>query len=296
MVITNKIRKICNYLIPPIFSLFYHKMRRVELCESPLQTPTKKTKRLIIIGNGPSLTQSLEKYKSNILESDRMAANYFAASDYYLDVKPNYYVFADPMFFKDESEIGPAIHRLLDIIILKTNWPIMMIVPICANMSYFVQSLKKNTNITLNFFNSTNQDIRGMSKFDAWDKNFLSPPCINVLNVSVYLSIFWRYAEVFLIGADTSFISNLRVDQTNNKLYSIEEHFYSNTDVYKDDSYLDKTERRYIPEHLHEELGCIKECLYNYVELSQYAISRGVNVYNASEYSWIDAFERKKLC
>lgn len=43
-----------------------------------------------------------------------------------------------------------------------------------------------------------------------------------------------------------------------------------------------------------EELACQSKTFKNYSELNNYAKYAGVKVYNASEYSLIDAFERKK--
>ena len=99
-----------------------------------------------------------------------------------------------------------------------------------------------------------------------------------------------RYKEIYLIGADTTWIELLHVDQNTNDVYTIDTHFYGKKKMplYKDSA-------GKIPVKLHEELYFNLNALKLYWELKDYADYAGVRVYNASEYSLIDAFERRKL-
>ena len=127
------------------------------------------------------------------------------------------------------------------------------------------------------------------SKFKAWDENLIAPPNQTVLNTCVWLGVFLRYKEIFLIGADSTFMQDIRVDQETNLLYLIDSHFYGEIKrpIYTD---ADGT----IPQKLHVELNSISVMLSNYWDLKYYADYAGVKIYNASKYSLIDAYERRK--
>ena len=89
-------------------------------------------------------------------------------------------------------------------------------------------------------------------------------------------------------------MADLHVDQETNIVYSIDTHFYSNDQLPVDD-YDKKNHRRTFGTKLHEEYFTAGIALRDYWAMREYADWKGVKVYNASEYSWIDAFERKKL-
>jgi hypothetical protein len=74
-----------------------------------------------------------------------------------------------------------------------------------------------------------------------------------------------------------------------NMLYTEDTHFYG---VIKKPLYADVNGK--IPEKMHKELRSISNAFYLYWQLKRYADSVGVSVFNASEYSLIDAFPRKK--
>ena len=81
----------------------------------------------------------------------------------------------------------------------------------------------------------------------------------------------------------------MHVDQETNELYTIDSHFYGEKKVVL---YADNEGK--VPQKLHDELNCISRALSAYWDLKGYADYAGVKVFNASKYSLIDAFERKK--
>ncbi len=287
--------------IPPIFLILRNKLSKIYLSKSHTIISTineieKKSEKLVILGNGPSLKDSIEKYRDEVIQNDCIAVNSFCTTEYYDVIKPNSYLFADPAFFcnpENESDrLKQQIVSTIDALVNKTKWSLNLIIPSSAINSYFVSRLSVNTNIRCFYYNEKNlkNSFDNNSKFQLWDKNFIAPPAQNVLNCAVYMGIFKRYKEIYLLGADTSFIELLHVDQSDNRVYTIDSHFYGTKKVYL---YWDVAETR--PEKLHENLDTISLCLKYYWELEEYAKYAGVKVYNASEYSLIDAFERKKL-
>ena len=99
-----------------------------------------------------------------------------------------------------------------------------------------------------------------------------------------------NYSNIYIFGADTTWIEKIKVDQETNNIYTIDKHFYGETKrlLYKD------TEWK-IPIKLHEELRSIAIALENYWELKEYSLYNNVKIFNASEYSLIDAFDRRKI-
>jgi hypothetical protein len=297
----KKIKDIVLLIIPPIIIILrdkYLNLKKASESEAILSTldNIKKTNdKLIVIGNGPSLNDSLKIQKNDILKFDSIVVNQFCRSDYYCELKPKYYLIADPAYF---CTIDALSNRLKDVvcgfieaIVSKTTWDINLIVPSYAEGSDFLKAMQENSFIHIYFYNTNNVVCPHSSqeKHEAWHKNLIAPPAQTCLNTCVWLGIYLRYKNVYLIGADTNWIEQLHVDQETNEVYTIDSHFYGDKKVtlYADD-------KGTIPQKLHDELNCISTALVQYWELKYYADYAGVKVYNASKYSLIDAYERKK--
>ena len=297
-----KLKEIIKLFMPPIIIRLYDKIhtyiiRNQKKSEftSTITDMKKESDILVVIGNGPSLNESMKRFKDRIIKYDCIVVNNFCDTDYYQQLQPKLYLLADPAFFgmidSYEPSLKERVNRFIAKIIEKTKWDVSLIVPSLAIGSESINKIKKNPFIHPYFYNykdlvKYNED----NKFDFWDQNLISVPAQTCLNTCVWLGIFLRYSEIYVIGADTSWIELLHVDQDTNEVYTIDSHFYGKRKMplYKD------TEGK-IPVKLHEELNSISNALRSYWDLKAYADYAGVKVYNASEYSLIDAFERKKI-
>lgn len=290
-----KTKEFIQLFVPPIY---YKVKRRLFLKKNqevhPLVMREHNGERMVVIGNGPSLNKSIELYEQQIKESDIIMVNFAAMTDLFLKLRPSVYLLVDPGWFNPTEKLQTIVESCIDAIVCKTVWPMTIVMPNRAKESHAVQRFKENANLRILFYEDGWQLPKGMSKFEAWDKNIIGPPAQTVLNTAVWLSIYWGYKETYLIGADTSWHTELKMDQETNELYTIDTHFYDNKRVYQE-AYDEKQNRRPIGTKLHEELFAEATALQEYCELREYADWKGVKVYNASEYSWIDAFERKKL-
>lgn len=294
------IKSIIKLFIPPILfqiksKLLLHKKRIKNSYISTIDKIEKNSNTLIVIGNGSSLQETFEKNKEKIKSCDSIVVNHFCETKYYKELQPKYYLLADPAFFGNIDSyaewLQEKIRKFIVSIVNNTTWNLNLIVPSSAFGSDFVEKCKENKYIQLYYYNSFDTcNYDDTKKFCLWDKNLLSVPAQTCLNTSLWLGIFLRYKEIYLIGADTTWIELLHVDQVTNEVYTIDSHFYGQKkrNLYKD------IEAK-IPVKLHEELDSISNALKNYWELKDYAEYAAVKVYNASEYSLIDAFERKKL-
>lgn len=289
------IKELVELFIPPIFVKLWRRLFFTKPVGglSTICNITRNRENLIVIGNGPSLLDSLNEL--NLGDKECVAVNHFCETDYFVAVKPKYYLIADPAYWGDIDDyadwLKTKILRFIDFFVNKTTWDINLIVPSVAMGSEFLNRIKENRFIHVFFYNTTNvvSPTSLQEKYEAWDKNLISPPAQTCLNTCVWLGIFLRYKKIYLIGADTTWIELLHVDQETNEVYTIDSHFYGKKKV---PLYADVEGK--IPQKLHDELNCISGALSQYWELKKYADYAGVKVYNASKYSLIDAYERKK--
>ena len=291
-----KIVKLIQLFVPPIYYKVKSKlMPSKKPVVHPLPSLEDKGERFVIIGNGPSLNRSIELYGDKIKQMDCLMVNHSAATDMFDFIRPKYYLLVDPAWVDpDKSNHRDAIRKTIETIIMKTTWPMTIILPLKAKNGYATNSFSQNPNLHILFYEDGNKIPKNVSLMEALDQNLISPPGQTVLNTAVWLGIYWGYKETYLIGADTSFVADLHVDQETNIVYSIDTHFYSSKEVVLDD-FDEKNHQRTFGTKLHEEYFSAGIALQDYWNMKEYADWKGVKVYNASEYSWIDAFERKKL-
>ena len=251
---------------------------------------------LIIIGNGPSLKTSLEKDLNTLKKCPCLVVNQFAVSDFFTIIKPTYYCLADPAYFLDENLISQEIqkqrYKLIEALLM-VNWPMNLILPISSYKSTFVKKCKDNKFIDIIYYNNKGNGERLPQctfKFWLWNNNLLAPLAMTVLNVALVFAIKNRIQHVYIIGADTSWHETYEVDQMNNKLFTRDEHFYGTK---RFQVFEDAAKRK--PSTLYKELHNSYKVLKYYWELKFYAQNNKVNIFNASAYSCIDAFERQDL-
>lgn len=283
---------------PPIIMQRLERIRnkRLKFPPSPIPMFPDKADKMILIGNGPSLNKSVELYKDEVIRSDRLAVNFFALSELYEVLRPNYYLFVDPAFFDIPDNQHDTIQRLIDVLVRKTSWRMRLCAPLGVENTPLVNALKKNPNIEFVYYFGGERNIGELSIYEAWDRNLVCPPNRNSLNVGLYLALYWGYAETFFIGLDMSSLEDIRIDQTTNELFSIDTHFYNNKQVYSDKKLFDNNRGRIRSDwKLHEYIYTFGKMFENFYDLSLYAQYKGLKVYNASEYSWVNCFDRKKL-
>jgi len=250
---------------------------------------------LVILGNGPSLKNSLAGYPRFFSSRHLMAVNQFVLSEEYVVLKPNYYVLLDIGYFTDKTipRVREIAEKLIDAFIRKTDWPLTLLFPHEARGSKMVQRLTESGKpFDFIFFNRTNVD--GLRAFRHWSyrNNLGMPKPQNVLVGCLMLGILMKYPLVYVVGADHTWLENIRIGK-DNSLISIEKHFYDK----------DQTGKPTVKEHpetlkktrLHDYLYDLVRTFSSYHLIRDFSESSGTLVINASEVSYIDAFERKDL-
>lgn len=251
------------------------------------------TDKCYILGNGPSLKLTLKENLDLIKNTDNFAVNAFWKSKYYDQIQPKYYIIISTNYWaKGKIDANEEIRsQTFEAIAQKTNWRMTLIVPFVAKKHYeWKKIIGVNENITIKYVNIT--PIEGFSSFINWalKANLGLPRPHNVLIPAIKVAIDLSYQEIVVLGADHSWLKDIYVG-VDNKVYLSQKHFYDNNPT--PEVMYDGTSNRV--RTLSEMLMKFVHSFRSYFVLKTYADSKGINVYNATPESFIDAFERKLL-
>lgn len=263
----------------------------------------KENPSVIILGNGPSLNSFLENNTAMLSNRDSICVNYFSRTEEYQKIKPFIYYITSPEYFVGDQKQGYSDSRkeTLQAIADKTEWPMYLVVPALAKKrKAWRLKIEMNKNIKIVYANNTPIDGFKWFRHFAFKANLGMPRPHNVLIGCIWLSININYKEVFLVGADHSWIPELRVDQ-NNQVMVLQSHFYDKQVTNQTNNVnkpvlkpmfaggTDKARR------LHEVLEKFYYSFKSYWILKEFAESQKTKIYNGTEGSFIDAFEKINL-
>jgi len=247
------------------------------------------SKSCAILGNGPSLKTDIDRLASRTDDFDFFSVNHFADSEHYEAIRPVYYIFVDPYFWRKDAHQDFIRKRTVTFanIVNKTTWPITIFIPSNADAIVF-DTLRSNKNIRLRRY--LNNQLRGAhSDFSArlLLTGVFSPFAINVLIHAIFVTIRLGYKKIVVFGADTSWYKDFFVDQKNNRVSMRFSHFYGeeHRDVFHDCT-------RSSHSTMDFEMWKIYETFTWYRIMSRYGLLRGVSVLNGSNTSDIDVFLR----
>ncbi len=249
-----------------------------------------------ILGNGPSLTESLREHGDFLRSTETVAVNNFASSSAYVQMRPQNYVLLDPAFFQYHAEHKGERHdvrQTLEAMRSQTEWPMFLYVPYQARRSYFIEQLRQdNPLITPVFFNYT--VVRGFRWLRHWlyRTGLGMPQSQNVLVASLCLMLNRRFETIYLFGADHSWHEEIRLGEAN-ELLMRQPHFYDNPKDVPLIPVYDVVKNEY--SRMSAQFLSLHKAFYGYEVLREYAHSLGVRVLNASAKSYVDAFPRVKL-
>jgi hypothetical protein len=258
-----------------------------------LPTPPKSSTKCNILANGPSLTESINRFKDYILKRTNFAVNYFAFSSFYCEIKPSYYVLIAPEFWMAEppsrrhKENREALFRTLS---QQTNWEMNLFIPFEASKSKLIQKLLNNHKFIRIFcFNSSPVEGFRFFRHLAFKHKLGMPRPHNVLIPSIYLAVTMGFKEIYLFGADHSWHEEIKINDTN-KVTVNHQHFYDKGELRLPMYKLDGQEY-----YMHDILRKLYLAFKGYFILKDYAEYLGAKIYNASVRSYIDAFEKIKI-
>lgn len=241
---------------------------------------------IVILGNGPSLRNTIDTQLDRLQRHTLMAVNFAANAPDFFTLRPGQYTLADPHFFEG-IDSDPNVARLWESI-ASADWPMTLHVPWKYAAAAWRQ-LKGHPHVTVKVFNLTPLEgsaavLRPLIK-GGWGmprpRNVLIPAIMNAMREG--------YGTIYLAGADHSWIHDLYVDDEN-FVVAVQQHFYpSNEDERK------RLRAAYTGVHLHEVLGSLAVALKSYWDIKEYARPQGVTIVNVTPGSLIDAFDRGTL-
>ena len=238
---------------------------------------------LIIMGNGPSLNDTIAKYGDLLRQSNTLAVNFAANAPQFWDLKPRFYVLADPHFFCAKDNVNVV--KLYDSL-ARVDWAMTLFVPFDAKKYKFKI---ENDNIKVEYFN-----FIAVEGFD-WVENWAystgrgMPRPRNVLIPSIMVALKMGWQNIYIAGADHSWTKTLSVNE-NNEVISIQPHFYK-----EDENEEKRIKVDYLKYPLHQIINSFYIAFKAYHNIKRYAMHKGVSIYNVTPESFIDAFPRADL-
>lgn len=246
----------------------------------------KGSRDIIILGNGPSLNDTIARHSSLLASKPTVAVNFMASSPIYNAIRPDFYVLADPLFFKSpELENVAQLWNALS----KTDFPMTLLVPVKWRRQARRLLGRSAPKVKVEGFN-----FIGLSGFFAFEKSVYNrrrgmPRPRNVLIPAIMNAIWAGYKDIYVVGADHSWLETLRVSDQNH-VVSVQPHFYADSE-----KELKRSETEYKNIRLHQLLESFAIAFRSYHILNRYALATGVRIYNSTPKSYIDAFERRPL-
>lgn len=258
------------------------------LSKRPSPAAGKKDESLIVMGNGPSLRETIANHSDILKKSKTLAVNFAANADSYFDLQPDIYVLADPHFFKTESNgksSDPNVERLWDNI-GATNWDMTLYIPCKAKIP---EPILDNKHITIKRYNLTPGE--GDPRLVHWlyRKGLAMPRPRNVLIASIMIALREGYRDISIVGADHSWSRDLWVDDKN-RVISVQKHFYKDND-----KEFERVAQEYAGYHLHDIMNSLTIAFRSYHQIKAYADKIGAKITNCTPGSFIDAFPRAQL-
>lgn len=258
------------------------------LSRRPSPAGKPKDKRLIIMGNGPSLRETIANHSEILKTANTLAVNFAANADTYRELQPNIYVLADPHFFRtgaDGKSTDPNVVMLWDNI-AATDWPLTLYVPCKAKLP---EAILVNNSITVKRYNLTPGE--GLSGLVHWlyRKGLAMPRPRNVLIASIMIALREGYSDIYIVGADHTWSRDLWVDDKN-RVISVQKHFYKDND-----KEFERVAQEYAGYHLHDILNSLTIAFRSYHQIAVYAKKIGARITNCTPGSFIDAFPRSVL-
>jgi len=251
-----------------------------------------KKKKTIIIVNGPSLKKDIKKILLKKNKFDFYAVNYFATTKIFKLIKPNYYAFADPIFWrKDINKNFKNDNSKLFKILSKVNWNMHLICP-SIGVEEVSERLNKNKYIKVIALKSNFHHFKN-EKFNIFGlmNGVITPAFNNVLIVALWHALQRKVPYIEFYGADFSAFKELSVNQHTNELTSSFTHYYKNTKAQANAVQKVPGKKR---KKIHIRLFQIWNSFNQMYLLSIIAKKLKIKIINCSSNSYLDSFERPK--
>lgn len=240
---------------------------------------------IIIMGNGPSLRDTLTSHSEVLKRHRLMAVNFAANTPEFTLLKPCDYVLADPHFFEGQ-QTDENVKRLWENI-ARADWPIQLHVPV--KYAGMARRLLSNSHVHIATFSMIpTAGLVSVARCAMKHRQGMPRPR-NVMIPAIMQAIHSGYKNVVLVGADHTWTRTLCVDE-NNCVVNFQTHFYADSK-----SERSRQAKCHTTVHLHNILESMAIAFRSYHEVADYAHHCNTIIYNATTDTFIDAFPRRSL-
>jgi len=254
----------------------------------PSKSEGRKNERIIIMGNGPSLNETIAAHREILKKSKNLAVNFAALTPEFCELKPSLYVLADAGFFTPDNEGKPAHPKIPELWkhLSAVDWKMALYIPCKAKIPGFIE---KNANIEIKRYNLTPAEGLLTPVHWLYRRGLAMPRPRNVLIASIMIALREGYRDIYIVGADHTWSRELWVDDENHVI-SVQRHFYK-----ENDKEFERVKKQYEGYHLHDILNSLTIAFRSYHQIAEYAETIGARIINATPGSFIDAFPRGNL-
>ncbi len=240
---------------------------------------------IVVMGNGPSLAQTIAEYGETLASMPTMAVNFAAIAPEFTRLRPGYYIMVDPLFFapSDQPNMVRLRRALADV-----DWDMTLIVP-RGKAAKLDPAITANPHIHPVSINAVGLEGWQWLTHWAYSHRLGMPRPRNVLIPAIMAAAWLGYDTIYVAGADHSWMRTIAVDDHNNVI-SVQPHFYK--DDASEQKRVDTTYRGY---RLHDIVHSFYVAFRSYHLLQAWARRRHIDIFNVTPGSYIDAFDRKNL-
>ena len=247
-------------------------------------------RKIIIMGNGPSLNKDLDSIIKQREECKLYSVNNFPLTKEFFKLRPNIYVFSDPMYWSQNVNNKVATtNELLYKSLNKVNWPLTIVCP--SHGSSYVQNLTRNNNqIKIESVTPRYVQLHSMKlTILALQNNLITPNFVDVAILAIWHALHQPTDNIDLYGLDGTSFNEFDVDQLTNQVVKRGAHFYNyNENKLPEPKKYPKQESKKLYERFYQ----VWLKFTNFHHLSILATSWGKKIRNLSSYSVIDSFDR----
>lgn len=234
----------------------------------------------LVLGNGPSIRDSINEITRQSFNTDIMALNFFCLSKEFFDIKPNHYCICDPRIFNSHEGFDLIPDKLEGFIrnLNQITWKCNLYYPNHFDEKFVIHQLT-NPSIVKIKYNST--PLEGSSRLSHffYKRNLGMPTSESVIIPAIFISINLNFNKIYLYGVDHTWAKEIEVDNNNSSSFLLK-HFWGDDKRSKSDRSISK-----FFESQHR--------LFNsHDQLEIYAKSKDIKIINKTDASLIDSYDR----
>ncbi len=282
-------RKIVGKCVEFVVSLLYlmkwvvKKVVRKDFARMKKQV--RRSRPVKILGNGPSLCMMLGEF-ANRRQYDVCCVNWSVLSESFFEIRPEYYVTVDPMFFSKSNVRLAELQEMIK----KVDWEMVWFVPAtnvgdARRMVAMKRNIKVEGHPTGLFLGMKIKSIR----YGLMSKGLASAPAQNVVIAALYDLIMYGFQRLELYGVEHSWLQQIAVNDKNEVCLK-DVHFYDK-EVVELKPWMTVDGEVYTMHRILRDLAATFEGYHDVKEFANYI--GGVEIVNRTPNSYIDAFKRE---